>query len=172
MSENIKTALALLDVNNDGHWTAEGLPRLDALSEIAGENIKREQLNEVAPEFSRASGGGFLDTTNDPSSDAKPDAADDAPASAETASDADAEMADAETAVADANQAVNDAQAAQAAAIADRDVVVAKQVSENSGGTPAEGIKAFQASQAEQRAKTAGIAAAVRELLGNQNLTA
>lgn len=48
--EDIKTALSNLDIANNDHWTAQGLPRLDAL----GKDISRPDVNAVAPHFTRS----------------------------------------------------------------------------------------------------------------------
>ena len=50
---NIKEALAKLDPSNDGHWTVDGAPRMDVLSEIAGETLTRKQVTDAAPDFTR-----------------------------------------------------------------------------------------------------------------------
>jgi hypothetical protein len=52
----IKGALGKLDVTNDNHWTADGLPRLDTVKLLAGDqSITREALAMAAPGFTRAS---------------------------------------------------------------------------------------------------------------------
>lgn len=53
MKEKIIEALGKLDVNNDNHWTNEGLPKLEALKFSVGSNVTRDQLNEVAPGYTR-----------------------------------------------------------------------------------------------------------------------
>jgi hypothetical protein len=50
---DIIAALAMLDVNNDEHWTTEGLPRLDVLKELTGSQVTRETLNNVAKGVNR-----------------------------------------------------------------------------------------------------------------------
>jgi hypothetical protein len=45
----IEQALLKLDTNNDDHWTAEGLPRLDAVAS----GIRRAEVTAVAPHFTR-----------------------------------------------------------------------------------------------------------------------
>lgn len=55
MSQSIITALAKLDVTNENHWTAEGLPRLETVKLLAGDNgITREQVQVAVPGFTRA----------------------------------------------------------------------------------------------------------------------
>lgn len=51
--ETVREGLAKLDPKNDEHWTAQGLPRMDALAAI-GLNIERRLLNELVPGFNRA----------------------------------------------------------------------------------------------------------------------
>lgn len=56
MSAKLQEALAKLDVGNDNHWTADGLPRLDTVRFMTGDqSVTRESINQVAPGFSRAS---------------------------------------------------------------------------------------------------------------------
>lgn len=53
---NITEALALLDHENDDHWTTEGLPRMDAIVDLTGDaSIKRKDVTDAAPEFNRES---------------------------------------------------------------------------------------------------------------------
>jgi hypothetical protein len=55
MSEKIVGALRQLDAGNDNHWTEDGLPRLDTVKLMAGDQkITREQCTAAAPGFSRA----------------------------------------------------------------------------------------------------------------------
>lgn len=49
----IKEALLKLDPENDEHWTQDGLPKLDALSEIFGEKVTRKEATEADPDFIR-----------------------------------------------------------------------------------------------------------------------
>lgn len=52
---NIRDALQQLDPTNDDHWTDEDLPRLGAVKERYGSAVSRDQINEVWPNFTRAS---------------------------------------------------------------------------------------------------------------------
>ncbi len=55
MKEVILAALAKLDPTVDSHWTAEGLVNLNSFKFIAGGvAVTREQLEEVAPNFTRS----------------------------------------------------------------------------------------------------------------------
>lgn len=50
---DITAAVALLDVKNDDHWTAAGLPAVDAVAEIAGKPVSRAAITEAAPDAKR-----------------------------------------------------------------------------------------------------------------------
>lgn len=51
----IREALSQLDVSNDNHWTADGLPRLDTVKMLAADqSITREHVNAALPGFTRA----------------------------------------------------------------------------------------------------------------------
>jgi hypothetical protein len=54
MAEKIKEALLKLDVSNDNHWTADGLPRIDTVKLLSADpSVTREVINEVLPGFTR-----------------------------------------------------------------------------------------------------------------------
>lgn len=50
MTSKIHTALAALDPANDDHWTADGLPKIEALKL---EGVKRADVTTAAPHFRR-----------------------------------------------------------------------------------------------------------------------
>lgn len=51
----IQEALAKLDPGNADHWTSEGLPRLDTVRALVGnQQVSREQVTLAAPGFTRA----------------------------------------------------------------------------------------------------------------------
>jgi hypothetical protein len=53
--EQIQKALSGLEVGNDNHWTQDGLPRLETIKLLAGDqSITREAVTAAAPGFSRA----------------------------------------------------------------------------------------------------------------------
>lgn len=56
MSDNkVLDAVRQLDVNNDNHWTADGLPRLDTVKLLAGDqSLDRNAVESAAPGFKRA----------------------------------------------------------------------------------------------------------------------
>lgn len=47
-------ALALLDPENDSHWTSNNLPGLDDLTALTGEKVTRAEVEAVAEGFTRA----------------------------------------------------------------------------------------------------------------------
>ena len=52
----ILEALGKLDPANENHWTADGLPRIETVRMLAGDQgITREQITAEAPDFSRSS---------------------------------------------------------------------------------------------------------------------
>lgn len=53
-NEEILEALLGLSPDNDEHWTADGLPRLDAVENLLGASVTRKQLTNAAPDFNRA----------------------------------------------------------------------------------------------------------------------
>lgn len=56
MTQQIIDALAKLDVNNDNHWTADGLPRLDTIKALAeNPGITRDMVTLAMPGFNRYS---------------------------------------------------------------------------------------------------------------------
>lgn len=56
---NLLETLKKLKVENDDHWTTEGLPRLDVLSKALGREVTREELNAAVPGFSRVTAAEF-----------------------------------------------------------------------------------------------------------------
>lgn len=52
----IIAALQKLDLQNNEHWTADGLPRIDTVRMFAGNpGLSREDITKAAPDFSRQS---------------------------------------------------------------------------------------------------------------------
>lgn len=49
----IRAVCSRLDPANDGHWTSQGLPRMDVLASM-GLQIERRELNEALPGFCRS----------------------------------------------------------------------------------------------------------------------
>lgn len=52
---NINEALSELDKTNDDHWTKDGAPRLDVVSELVGKEVKRKDVVDADPEYTRES---------------------------------------------------------------------------------------------------------------------
>ena len=53
---HINAALVKLEVSNDNHWTGDGLPRLETVRLLAGDQtLTREALTLASPGFTRAS---------------------------------------------------------------------------------------------------------------------
>jgi hypothetical protein len=54
MTTQIQAALSKLDVNNDNHWTGDGLPRVETVRMLASDqSLTREAITLAAPEFTR-----------------------------------------------------------------------------------------------------------------------
>lgn len=50
---DLRTALAYLDPDREDDWTADGLPRIDALAERMGSKPARAEIMAIAPELTR-----------------------------------------------------------------------------------------------------------------------
>lgn len=50
----VKEAIDSLDHETDEHWTSTGLPSLDAVGDLAGERVTRQQAETAAPGYNRA----------------------------------------------------------------------------------------------------------------------
>lgn len=53
-SASVKEAVDALDPEDDSHWTAQGLPSTDAVTDLAGEKVTRGQIEAAAPGYNRA----------------------------------------------------------------------------------------------------------------------
>lgn len=53
MTKKMRKALSQLDSSNDDHWTEEGLPRLNIISNFFGNNVSREMVTDAAKGFCR-----------------------------------------------------------------------------------------------------------------------
>lgn len=51
--QKIREALLQLDPANDGHWTTDGLPRIDVVEKLCDLHLKRGLITAAAPEFTR-----------------------------------------------------------------------------------------------------------------------
>lgn len=52
----LEEALESLDHSDDAHWTQSGLPDLNVIKELTGKQIKRSEVEAVAPELTREEG--------------------------------------------------------------------------------------------------------------------
>jgi len=164
-NESILAALSELDIENDDHWTTEGLPRLDIVSEILGNPVARSVLNDAAKGFNRKNphfadesfgfavgddtvlndSAVFNDSADVKYSDENKNSIDDAKV--------EKELQAARQDLAKAQKRHNDACKAM-------DAVIRRREEENERN-PADDIKRFQESQMQQRAETARIRVAV-----------
>lgn len=62
--KNITDALKQLDPSNDDHWTASKQPKVDAVKELHGEDVTREQIDAAAEGFNRDTASGFFMNTS------------------------------------------------------------------------------------------------------------
>jgi hypothetical protein len=61
MTQKILDALKALDVANDNHWTADGLPRLDTVKMLAADpTLSREVVDTAAPGFTRTAAKDYV----------------------------------------------------------------------------------------------------------------
>lgn len=51
---DLRTALSQLDPANDDHWTADGQPRIEAVNTVLGHAVRRQEIIDAAPGFTRA----------------------------------------------------------------------------------------------------------------------
>lgn len=70
----LKEALMSMDSIDDSVWTQDGAPRLEALSEMTGFKISRQDVTEVAPGFSRENMVVLEDITLEDDQEADPEA--------------------------------------------------------------------------------------------------
>ena len=75
--------LLKLDAANDDHWTSDGAPRLDVVSELLGVDVTREQVIEADPFFTRES----VVAAEEPDDGTLPEAQEEAEASEMTEAD-------------------------------------------------------------------------------------
>lgn len=64
-NEDIFQAVQGLDPGNDEHWTADGLPRLDAVENLLGASTSRKAVTNAAPEYTRDHAQSVLDAEHD-----------------------------------------------------------------------------------------------------------
>jgi hypothetical protein len=176
-AEKITEALAKLDTQNPDHWTDDGLPVTRVVQMLAGEPaIKRSDLNEVAPGFSRDSvdgaglgvdGGTVLEAATpieplgpsiDPVTGLTTTLAVSNPSDMpdETKAEFQAAFEDADQALVDARKATVDARTAEQKAQKARDAALIKMNAAFPPLTAAENIQQYLKHENEQRAKKFG----------------
>jgi len=64
--EKILAALAQLDPLDDDQWTADGAPKVEIVTGLVGETVKRQDIVNAAPDFNREKAG---EATDDQSQD-------------------------------------------------------------------------------------------------------
>ena len=161
MRDQILDALSVLDVENDEHWTSEGLPRLDVVKDLLdGQSVTRAEITSAAKEFCRKSP---VISSEVPSEEAeRPEEAagiqegEGPEATTETLEEVTQRALDA--ARRDFNQAKINLDAAQH----DMDKII-KEKELTEGRNQALDIKAFQESQAKARAARAGAMSALMQ---------
>ena len=52
--ETVADALQALDAANDEHWTARGVPSIEAMTKLLGRSVTRAEIEEVAPDYTRS----------------------------------------------------------------------------------------------------------------------
>lgn len=144
MSDDIRTALAALDVNDDSDWTSDGSPSLLAMSDLLGREVTRKDIAASAKGFSRKNPVVV-----------KPAVKKAKPVKAKAQVDDEESLT---KQVADAQLVANKANAELKRLVEKLDVLVTAREREAKRIGPAHAIKAYQQSQAEQRAIEAAAA--------------
>jgi hypothetical protein len=57
-ADEIRAALDMLVGDDDKHWTAAGLPAVDAVAELVGKPVTRAAIEAVAPDMKRPAPNG------------------------------------------------------------------------------------------------------------------
>jgi len=52
-ANEIRAALAQLDTKNNDQWTGDGLPAIDAVNKLVKGSVRRAEITEAAPKFTR-----------------------------------------------------------------------------------------------------------------------
>lgn len=160
MSAKLYKALADLDPENDDHWTDEGLPRLDVLSDFVGQPVTRVQVKEATKNFTRAHPTlednykeirGIQENLDEESEEKEF-----SPKSLEKAKDKLGKVRD----------KLNDAQRDFMAAQREVDAEILRFEVHNMGSRPAaDNVRRYQQSQAEQRNSSADLANKIAGLI-------
>lgn len=165
---NILEALKTFEKDNDAHWTADGLPRLDVLKEMTGAAVTRAELLSVARGFSRFSMELETESSEDgvqdePNSDASEHA------SNVTDDDADIVVSDPDTEIEmryrKATENLRAAQLERDEARLAYDEVIRRRTAADAAEPFHKTIKAYQESQRQQRIKTVEAANQAKAIL-------
>ena len=170
MSEEIVEALGKLDAEDNGHWTGEGLPRLDVMNALVGSPVNREAVTAALRGFCRTNLTPEQPTDTPPEQgvqDAPPAPIE--PPVAPTAPTAPTEasndpMAEAELELTEARADTIAAAKRLKQANERMDALISKASTVSSHADHARTVKAFQASQAKQREAGVKKAAALEKL--------
>lgn len=178
MSDKIKQGLVKLDIDNDDHWTTEGLPRLDVMKDLVGEPVTRADITAAAKGFSRKTPNLEAEQPENTGSGEVADAPAETPETTKDTAQAPSETPEAnesegtvddvaaeevvehekgsdeaiEAELEAATEALYKAQARHKEATEAMDVVISRRAAKAAGRTSAHDIKAYQRSQMEQRA--------------------
>lgn len=166
MEQKIRDALANLDVENDDHWTAEGMPRLDVVKDAVGTAVSRADITAAAKGFTRKTPNLDVEKAENTGSG---ESADETATSEETETTtppaAPEEQDEEETELGEEDEVEAELKAAQDAlykaqdrlrvAQAAMDAVVDAKVKAGAQQTTSHDIKAYQKSQQEQRERLA-----------------
>ena len=147
MKEKIIEALRKLDVANDSHWTADGLPRLDKMEELLGENVSRADVNGALTGFKKGEDIDALVKSEEPPVETK---AGDSVVS-EDAGEAEEALEEARVALVDARAEQDEANTKVAEATEEFNKAHAKLISSKGNADLASNVKSFQAQQFEER---------------------
>ena len=150
MGSRILDALSKLDVANDNHWTAEGMPRIETVCMLAGDqSITREKITAEAPQFCRANA--TISEAYQPAqvAQAAPTEAGQAQADAPV-SDIDRAIAEKEAQVADLKQRIEEAQAVLAGYVQELDGLIDSKVEQQGAQCTMTAVQAYLAGQRKE----------------------
>lgn len=150
MGSRILDALSKLDVANDNHWTAEGMPRIETVCMLAGDqSITREKITTEAPQFCRANA--TIPEADQPAQVAQvtPSQAGQAQADV-TLSDIDQAIAEKEAQIADLKQGIEKAQEALSGYIQELDALIDSKVESQGSQCTMTAVQAYLAGQRKE----------------------
>lgn len=148
MKELIIDALKTLDPKNDEHWTNDGQPAVAALGIV---DLKRKDITDAAPHFSRENPVTELKTVTEGDENANEENKD----KEENSEEGLQEKEVVQDAVLKAQEKVNEANKALSELTAELDVLIAKEEAEKGKRTTQEDIQNFIKAQHKQRVDAA-----------------